>query len=102
VCASAGHRPLQWLLRGAVEDGGGVIEYAAHGSPTLREHARPDRGTGGAGGRHVGALTFDARYHSAVSRRARPTAVEPQWGARDSWSGCGRNMVPADICPNLH
>jgi hypothetical protein len=37
------------------------------------------------------ARTFDARI-TAPCRRARPTAVESHWGARDSWSGCGRNM----------
>src|SRR5262249_18895516 len=31
----------------------------------------------GAGGRDVGARTFDSLYHSAVCRPARPTAVEP-------------------------
>jgi hypothetical protein len=33
--------------------------------------------------------TFDARYHSAVCRRARPTAVEPHGAARDRGAAVG-------------
>ena len=35
---------------------------------------------------------FRRTYHSAVCRRARPTAVESHWSAARLWSGCGRNM----------
>jgi hypothetical protein len=66
---------MQWLLRERLKMPDGVIEYAA---PWIFDPAtRSDRGTGGAGGRDVGARTFDALCHSAVCRRARPTAVEP-------------------------
>jgi hypothetical protein len=62
-------------------------------------------GGNGRAGAEEGA-DFRRTYHSAVCRRARPTAVESHWGARDSWSGCGRNMGVCQprsvrVCPDL-
>jgi len=74
------------------------VEYAA---PQISDRAVPfrsrlceiicERGIGGAGGGDVRARTFDARYRSAVCRRAWPIDVEPHGGERNHAAAVGRN-----------